>query len=486
MNNKLSVIMGCLLLLFVISCQEKKKEKEQEASLDGIWESIGYGRLAHIKKDHITLYETSAISCYPIMEEEITGLGDELRIKDDTLELKDGINIYQFVRRDEFPQQCVAMDETKKQDALYNFEVLASIFKEHYAYFEMRNIKWDSLYTQTKSKITTQTSAPELFMIMEEMLDQFNDGHIDIEAPEEIEDQADSLREPSQPVDTSITRYSDFSAAKLVGDYYLKDKELTRNSRVMRWGKLNDSLGYLQINLMMGHVYFPKLDSVQGEDYWNAYFEAFEEMSSAAHTKKEVAGINKTLDQVFSDLNTADALVLDVRFNGGGKDEVALSIMKRFNQKRQHVFTKKAKHKQAYTKPNKIYLEAAEQAYLKPVYLLTSGQSASATEIMVLSSLNLPHVTRIGTNTEGIFSDVLDKILPNGWEIGLSNEVYLDTKENNYEGKGIPPHIDLKYPRETQAFFKSIIDAMSDDEIKINKAITDVREGKVSKHVVGR
>jgi len=36
-----------------------------------------------------------------------------------------------------------------------------------------------------------------------------------------------------------------------------------------------------------------------------------------------------------------------------------------------------------------------------------------------------PHVTQIGLNTQGVFSDVLGRRLPNGWRFGLPNEVYL-------------------------------------------------------------
>lgn len=35
-----------------------------------------------------------------------------------------------------------------------------------------------------------------------------------------------------------------------------------------------------------------------------------------------------------------------------------------------------------------------------------------------------PHVTRIGENTQGVFSDVLDRRLPNRGTFSLPNEVY--------------------------------------------------------------
>ena len=54
----------------------------------------------------------------------------------------------------------------------------------------------------------------------------------------------------------------------------------------------------------------------------------------------------------------------------------------------------------------------------------------------------LPNVTLVGENTHGIFSNILEKSLPNGDKFGLSNEVYTDFQGINYEGLGIPPDVE--------------------------------------------
>jgi carboxyl-terminal processing protease len=51
----------------------------------------------------------------------------------------------------------------------------------------------------------------------------------------------------------------------------------------------------------------------------------------------------------------------------------------------------------------------------------------------------LPNVVHVGTNTRGAFSDMIDKPLPNGWQLALSAEIYRDADGKNYEGRGIPP-----------------------------------------------
>jgi C-terminal processing protease CtpA/Prc len=52
-----------------------------------------------------------------------------------------------------------------------------------------------------------------------------------------------------------------------------------------------------------------------------------------------------------------------------------------------------------------------------------------------------PRVLRIGENTQGVFSDVLGRDLPNGWSFGLPNEVFRTAQGTTYDGSGIPPDI---------------------------------------------
>ena len=50
-----------------------------------------------------------------------------------------------------------------------------------------------------------------------------------------------------------------------------------------------------------------------------------------------------------------------------------------------------------------------------------------------------PHITRIGESTQGVFSDVLGRTLPNGWNFGLPNERFLTQDGVAFDGPGVPP-----------------------------------------------
>ena len=58
----------------------------------------------------------------------------------------------------------------------------------------------------------------------------------------------------------------------------------------------------------------------------------------------------------------------------------------------------------------------------------------------------VPPVVRVGENTQGVFSDVPGRRLPNGWRFGLPNERFV-TNGRSYDGPGIAPDVTVPiYP----------------------------------------
>jgi C-terminal processing protease CtpA/Prc len=79
-----------------------------------------------------------------------------------------------------------------------------------------------------------------------------------------------------------------------------------------------------------------------------------------------------------------------------------------------------------------------------PVVLLTGPLTISAGETMTQALMGrTPKVVRIGENTQGVFSDVLGRTLPNGWRFGLPNEVFRSSEGKTFDGPGIPPDIEV-------------------------------------------
>lgn len=412
---------------------------------NGTWESIGYGRLLTIENENFEIKDYTNISCISSMKGKMDELTDKITLENDTLTIKNGINDYFFVRSNS--NKCTNQKK-KKNDPIYNFEVLAETFKNHYAYFKERNIDWDKMYHKYRSRITKHTTKPELYLAINEMLDKFGDEHIQFSAPDKIEKKALQLLAKKSD-EEKPKKIPSWKLAKQVAENYLNPIKSKRGGTI-RWGILNDNIGYLQVNQMLGFGDYGIDDSATVPEFWQKYIPIMSRKSVLALTNDEHSGISNLMDEVMKDLKNTKALILDTRFNGGGKDEVGLEILSRFNPEKKQVGIKKAISGNGFSNEVPLYIEGTENAYTKPIYLLTTRASASATEICVLASLSLENITRIGGNTEGITSDMLDKTLPNGWEFSLSNEIYLDNNGKNYEHTGITPDI-LVYKSDTRA-----------------------------------
>ena len=459
------------LFLFTFGCQSNDSSSENN---DGFWQSIGYGRILSIKGGGYELYDYTSISCLPVKNGQLEDFGGLIELQGDTLTITEGFDRYHYKRIKNLPDLCgSSLAEHQISDPVFNFEVFAKTYEEHYAFFDLNQISWDSLYAAFKHQISQQTSDAELYLLMDEMITMLNDNHGYVEPTDEVYEMAEAMQMDSSAA-SDLKEYGDFEIARLVADHFLLEN-LTKDSWIIRWGMMEDSIGYVQVNAMMLLADLNLSDSlVQQNGYVNAYFGAMEQLGGAEQLALEVAGTRKIMDRVMNDLRTMRSLVVDVRFNGGGNDDVGLEVLRRFNKERIQVATKKARFGSEFSSIIPIFLEATEVPYTKPVYLLTSQQSASATDFTALSSMRLDQLKRIGSHTQGAISDALEKQLPNGWYFSLSNEVYEDINGECYENIGVPVHYELNYPKDRQTFFRSIANDLEGDKQKILAAIKNL------------
>ena len=463
-----------ILSILIILCDKTFSQIGKNQSISGIWQSIGYGRILKIDSNRYSYFDITKIFCLPTKEGNIKDFENSITVVNDTLFIKQGFTDYFFKRLTKIPNLC-QQKQPDPNNVLYNFEVFANTYKEHYAYLNLNSVNWDNLYTSSKNKINAKTSEAELYLIMKEMLEVLKDNHGSIEPPDEVIDLANKLKEETTS-NNQLKEYGDFEIAGLVAEHFLTEN-LTKNSQFVKWGKMDNNIGYVQVNAMNLFADLNLPDSlVKKNGYVQTYFEFYDKFSPSKQVEFEVKGIRSIMDKVMNDLRETQFIILDVHFNGGGIDEVGLEVLRRFNQIQRRVAKKKARHKNSYTKNAEIYLEASEQPYTKPVYILTSQQSASATDMMVLSSLELKQIKRIGSRTYGALSDALQKKLPNKWYFSLSNEVYTDNNNVCYESKGIPVDYELNYTENRQTFFRSVANDLEQDKQRVLKAIKELKD----------
>lgn len=157
----------------------------------------------------------------------------------------------------------------------------------------------------------------------------------------------------------------------------------------------------------------------------------------------EVTGVPSTMVIKFADVK---GLIIDIRINGGGSPAYLSALVGRLIQVKclmGYGRRRISKPKYEFT-PWTAYNVSpqGEQQLIKPTVLLTSGATISAGDHCALYLKELPYVKLIGENTNGIFSPMLGKRLPNGWEISLSDGQTVSAKRVNYEGRGVP--VDLE------------------------------------------
>jgi hypothetical protein len=459
------------VLLLLLCCYACSQPPAPVKTIEGAWESIGYGRVINFTADSFQLYDVTKISCLPIKEGAIAEYQGHYALAGDTLTLQSGYSKYQYTRADQLPKLCQqSLSKATLEDPVFNFEVLAATIHEHYAYFELNDLDWDSVYANARRKVSPATTAPELYQTMEQLFEDLNDNHGGIYPPDEVVEAAEATTNDEEEQD-ELPSYGDFGVANMVTDHHLEE-QMTKDSWLVKWGRLKDSIGYIQVKAMWLFADLDLSEELVAENgLVDTYNDALSKLSDADQITAEAAGMASIMDRIMPDLMGMSSIVIDVRFNGGGQDLVGLEILKRFNATRRQVASKKAATTTGHTKAYPIFLAACPTPFLKPVYLLTSQQSASATDFMALCAGELPQLKRIGAHTGGAISDALPKQLPNGWFFSLSNEVYLDNQGKCYENIGLPVDYEISYPDDRQSFFRSVVSDLEEDKRQLLMAI---------------
>ncbi len=434
------------IILILCSCNEKKSS-EENSKPNGIWKQVGYGNIIVLNDTTIKVYDITKQNCNLSYEEEILDFGRIKNYTNDTLTIQHGIDDWRFIRLEKLPELCTIRNE-QNNNPKYNFQTFWDTFNEHYASFDLKDIDWDKVYEKYEPKITQNTTDLELYSVFKEIISLLNDGHVKMEVPIGYKNQINQKK-------NKYSKLDEFKLNKEIAELYV-DSLRNFNAGMIRYGLINGNIGYIQINsmLMLADYNLPK--DLDLRNFYGQYWEIARNSKDEIQRQEEVDGVNQMLDNIIQELKGAKFYILDLRFNGGGKDGVAMAILNHFSDKEKVGFNKKARLKNGYTDKQKIKIFPSEKNFTGNVYLLTSHLTASASEILVLASLENSNFTRIGSTTEGIFSSTLDKKLPNGWEYQLSNEVYQDLKGNNYENTGISPDFTLDYPNEKDAFLDQL------------------------------
>lgn len=277
-----------------------------------------------------------------------------------------------------------------------NFDALWSELDQHYCFFDEKQIDWDAVYQHYSAKIQPNMTGEELFRVCSGMLDELHDGHVNL----------------SSPYGTSYYRgwwseYPQNYNARLIEQYYFNFNYTTLGS--LDYGLLSDNIAY---------IHYSSFNSAPGEG---------------------------NLDYVLSYLSTAQALIFDVRDNGGGDLTNVERLVSRFITKRTYVGSishKTGPGHNEFSDPYDIYYSPVDPAmhvsWIKPVVVLTNRSTFSAANNFVSIMKHIPGVSIIGATTGGGCGMPYSSEMPNGWGIRMSAVLIRDAQGNLTE-EGVEP-----------------------------------------------
>ena len=412
----------------------------QAPSLEGVWRSQGYGYVIEIKGPMLRAFEVTTTTCVP----GFTARGDASAIagREATFKTEDGGVLFirdggprnrkllhdegsaSDVRIDRLPRLPAICNHPTANTPADNFEVFARTWAEHYISFDLKKTDWTQVVEVNRSKITPNTTASELFDIFEGMIGPFNDTHTFIRAPE-LERRFQKLRLGTDRVVKG--GFAEFRSKGMPALLAVTDRAHVRTplrswcNDQIQYGHLDDATGYLRILSFSGY-------------------------SKEGGFASGLAALEAALDAIFSDL-TLKGLVIDVRINFGGADPYGLAIASRLATSQYLAYTKEARadpvDRNKWTPGDPSWVRPSSRpGFRGPVVELIGPLTISAGETFTQALMGrTPHVTRIGENTQGVFSDILARRLPNGWRFGLPNEVFRSPEGTTFDGMGIPPDI---------------------------------------------
>jgi len=335
------------------------------------------------------------------------------------------------IRIDRLPRKPSICDQPTPDTPSGNFEVFTRTWAENYISFDLKHADWDQIVNRNRARITAQTSPEALFDVLQSMVAPFGDAHTFISA-RNIKQEFHGFRPGTDRViketvgDAGRSEFHKTGVAKLQAvteRAYLHGPLRQFCNNQIQFGHINATTGYLRIVTFSSYA---------------------KEGGFAAG----MVALESALDEMFSDSNLR-ALVIDVRINFGGEDPYGLAIAERLATKEYLAYTKYARadpvvHDKWTPGDPSVVKPSSRPGFRGPVAELTGPITISAGETFTQALMaRVPHVTRIGENTQGVFSDVLVRRLPNGWIFGLPNEVYRDAKGTAFDGAGIPPDISV-------------------------------------------
>ena len=428
-------------------------------SIEGVWESRGYGWVMELSSSGYALFDNTPHACIEFERGTAAEFdaGFEVLARDSRDHLaicvRHDITRYDFDRIDQVPEDALYLGQDRETCPALNLEFFCDAFAQDYAFFDLRGLDWEEASAFSKTRIHEDSSPDELFEVLHELIQPLRDNHVhltDGTRTVNSERLADikALLQTELPL-RSASIGDPYKVGKIgafVDNEFLGGEGRLAGNGAVIWGLVAPTVGYLNVLKFFGLT-----DTEFGRTATDL---PPRRPDHGRRLREDLEKIEEIMDQAMADIGDANAVILDVRLNGGGFDKLGMAIAGRFTDKKRPAFSKHARFGAGVTDSQQFFLEPhGKSQFTRPVYVLTSARTASAGDIFAMCMRSLPNVTLVGQPSTGILSDNLKKHLPNGWTTSLSNEYYCSTDGQLFEGPGVP--VDVETPVFVQDDFRA-------------------------------
>ena len=400
----------------------------------GLWATEGYGLIFDVRADSVASFEVTKLSCIPALQAPTTSppagaltafaipnapvtfvmlpgkTRNDARVH--VAYAASDMIVHRIARK---PGAC---DRPTPNTPLSNFDVFANTWAEQYGFFREKKVDWAQVVATNRARVSDTTSAEQLFDILSGMISPLEDAHSNLRAPAITKSFGGVRKSPSF-----------LAGPEREQGYALVTPHLTTPLHPfcegrLEFGMLAPDVAYLRIRGFSGYA---KSGGFEGG----------------------LVALEASLDTVFANASAWKGFVIDVRLNNGGADPYGIAIARRLTAVPYSAYVKQARGDPAdatkWTEEQPSVVQPSTRpSFRGPVVELIGVQSISAAETFTQALMNrTPTVIRVGETTQGVFSDVLGRQLPNGWRFGLANERFV-TNGKSYDNVGIAPDVPVE------------------------------------------
>ncbi len=294
---------------------------------------------------------------------------------------------------------CVR-EEVEADTPSGNFEALWRTLDERYCFFTYKRQEYGLDWTAVRAKyapaVSSDLTERQLFEVCANMMAELRDGHANLYA-------AHDVARYGRWYDDYPANYSDTLSRR-----YLGRTEDYQTASGLSFRTLDDNIGYVRCSSF-------------SSDFGDG-----------------------NLQEMMRSLALCDALIVDVRSNGGGLLTAAEKLASLFVNEEQtagYMCHKTGTGHDDFSTPQPLTLKPfSGLRWQKPVAVLTNRRTYSAANSFVMYLKGLPRVTIVGDRTGGGAGMPFTAELPNGWSLRFSACPMYD-REMRLAEMGIDPDV---------------------------------------------